>query len=321
MLTQHLRDREDDVGGGDARRDLAGDLEADDPRDEHRDGLAEHGGLGLDATDAPAEDAEAVLHRRVRVGTDARVGVGDAVALHDDPREVLDVDLVHDAGARGDDLEVVERALAPTEELVALTVALVLVLDVALEGVTATEHVDLHGVVDDEFGGTERVDALGVAAEVGRGLTHRREVDDARHAGEVLHEHPRRGELDLGVGLGVLVPVPERADVVGGDVRAVLGAQQVLQQHLEAVRQRGRSLDLVDPVDVVGRVPDLQGVLGLETVGCVAHDVGLLRCCRCCGRSLLISPTSLSIPRVCAHLGVSQARIRADQVAIFAHGA
>ena len=76
VLAQHLRDGEHDVGGGDAGRDGAGQLEADDLRDEHRDGLAEHGRLGLDAADAPAEHAEAVDHGGVRVGADAGVGVG-----------------------------------------------------------------------------------------------------------------------------------------------------------------------------------------------------------------------------------------------------
>ena len=51
-------------------------LEADDLRDQHRHRLAEHRRLGLDAADAPAEHAEAVDHRRVRVGADERVGVG-----------------------------------------------------------------------------------------------------------------------------------------------------------------------------------------------------------------------------------------------------
>ena len=76
VLAQHLGDREHDVGGGGAGRDRAGQLEADDARDEHRDRLAEHGRLGLDAADAPAEHAEAVDHRGVRVGADAGVGVG-----------------------------------------------------------------------------------------------------------------------------------------------------------------------------------------------------------------------------------------------------
>ena len=139
VLAQHLGDGEHDVGRGDAGWDLAGQLEADDARDEHRDGLAEHRGLGLDAADAPAEHAEAVDHRGVRVGADAGVGVGAQHAVDravvDDLGQVLDVDLVHDAGARRDDLEVVERGLAPAQELVALAVALVLDLDVALERV------------------------------------------------------------------------------------------------------------------------------------------------------------------------------------------
>ena len=91
-----------------------------------------------------------------------------------------------------DDLEVVERGLAPAQELVALAVALVLDLDVALEGVGAAEDVDDHGVVDDQLGRGERVDLGRVAAEVGDGLAHRGEVDDAGHAGEVLHDHAGR---------------------------------------------------------------------------------------------------------------------------------
>ncbi len=139
MLTQHVGDREHDVGRGDAGGDLAGEPEADDARDEHRDGLAEHGRLGLDTADAPAQHPEAVDHRGVRVCTDAGVWVrleDSAVgAVVDDLCEVLDVHLVHDAGAWRNDFEVVERGLAPTQELVTLTVALVLDLDVALESV------------------------------------------------------------------------------------------------------------------------------------------------------------------------------------------
>ena len=133
-------------------------------------------------------------------------------------RQVLDVDLVHDAGARRHHLEVVEGGLAPAQELVALAVALVLDLDVALEGVGGAEQVGDHRVVDDQLGRGQRVDLLGVAAEVGDGLAHGGQVDDARHAGEVLHDHAGRGELDLDAGLGVRIPVREGLDVVGGDV-------------------------------------------------------------------------------------------------------
>ena len=172
------------------------------------------------------------------------------------------------------DLEVVERGLAPAQELVALLVALVLDLDVALEGVGAAEDVDDDGVVDDHLGRGQRVDLGRVATEGGDGLAHRGEVDDAGHPGEVLHDHARGRELDLGVGLGVLVPRPERADVVGGDVGAVLRAQQVLEEHLEAVGQGLLPLDSGEAVDLVGLTTDLEGPLGLEAVN-TAHS-GLL---------------------------------------------
>ena len=76
VLAQHLGDRQHQVGGGGALGQVAVELEADDARDEHRDRLAEHGRLGLDAADAPADHADAVDHRGVRVGADAGVGVG-----------------------------------------------------------------------------------------------------------------------------------------------------------------------------------------------------------------------------------------------------
>src|SRR5690606_3769167 len=124
-------------------------------------------------------------------------------------------------------------------------VALVLHFDVAFEGVGAPEHVDDHRVVDDQLGRGQRVDLGGVAAQVPDCLTHGGQVDHAGHAGEVLHDHAGRSELDLLAGLRLGVPVGQRANMVGGDVHAVLGAQQVLQQHLQAV---GKPLDAVDGI-------------------------------------------------------------------------
>ena len=98
-----------------------------------------------------------------------------------DAGQVLDVDLVHDAGAGRDDLEVVERGLAPAQELVALAVALVLELDVALE---RRRRVPKTSAMT-EWSMTSSAGASGlilrrVAAEVGDGLAHGGEVDDAR---------------------------------------------------------------------------------------------------------------------------------------------
>ena len=107
LAAQDLGHREHEVGRGHAFAQAAAELEADDVGRQEVDRLAEHRRLGLDAADAPADDADAVDHRRVAVGADERVGVvdrrrafGRRRALVDAAREVLEVDLVDDAEAR-----------------------------------------------------------------------------------------------------------------------------------------------------------------------------------------------------------------------------
>ena len=128
---QQLRDRQGDVHARGVARQLAGQAQADDLRDEHGDGLAEGGSLGLDAADAPAEHAKAVGRRRVGVGADECVEaggleVGGLIRKGVDGRDVaeaLDVELVADAAAGRHDANVVERVARPLEEGEALAVA------------------------------------------------------------------------------------------------------------------------------------------------------------------------------------------------------
>ena len=206
---QHLGDGQHQVGRGDALVQRAGEVDADDVGREEVDRLAEHAGLGLDAADAPADDADAVDHRRVRVGADERVRVVDAVLRVDAAREVLEVDLVDDADAGRHDLERVERLHAPLQELVALAVALELELHVEVERVGAPVVVDLHRVVDDEIDRHQRLDDLRILAHVARDGAHRREVDEQRHAGEVLQHDARDDERDLVGARGLRLPVGE----------------------------------------------------------------------------------------------------------------
>ena len=81
LLAQHLRDGQHEIRRGDAFLELAGEPEADDFGQQHRNRLAEHRGLRFDAADAPAEHAEPVDHGGVRIGADAGVGIGDDVAV------------------------------------------------------------------------------------------------------------------------------------------------------------------------------------------------------------------------------------------------
>ncbi len=265
VLAQHVGDGEHHVGRRDAFGDRPLELEADDARHEHRDRLAEHGGLGFDAADAPAEHTESVDGRGVRVGADARIEVRERPAVggglaHDDLGEVFDVDLVDDAGPRRHHAEVLEGLLAPAQELVAFAVAFVFDVHVDLHGVIHTVGVDLHGMVDDHVGLHLRVDHLGVAAELLDGVAHRGQVDDARHAGEVLHDDARRRELDLMAWIGCRVPIEQRLHVLVGDVGAVLVAHKVLDEHLERIRKVVNALKVGDAVVVVRLLPDVEDV-------------------------------------------------------------
>jgi hypothetical protein len=232
-------DREDEVGGGDAGREGAAQVHADDVGGEEVERLAEHAGLGLDAADAPADDAEPVDHGGVRIGADQGVRVQELAAAQDAAGEVLEVDLVDDADAGRDHVEAVEGGGAPLQEFVALAVATKLDRHVAGEGVGDAGEVDLHRVVDDEVDGDQRLDDGGVVAHAGDGAAHRGEVDQQRHAGEVLQDDARDHEGDLGAALGLRGPAGEGADVLLADPVAVDVAQHGLEEHAEAAREPG----------------------------------------------------------------------------------
>ena len=265
LAAKHLGDGEHEVGGRGALGHGAGEAEAHHLGDQHGDGLAQHGRLRLDAAHAPAQHGQAVDHGGVAVGAHHRVGVGErravlVLAPHR-LRQVLEVDLVDDAGAGRHHAEAVKRRGAPAQEAIAFAVALVLPVLVQLFRVGRAEVVDHHRVVDHQVDGVERVDLGGVGAEVVHGVAHGREIDHRGHAGEVLHYHPGGAEGDLVLhAAAVLGKGRHRADVLRLDGRPLV-AQQVLQQHLH---RHGQARHAGEPAFLRG----LEAVIG---VGPVAH--------------------------------------------------
>src|SRR3546814_7042071 len=69
---------------------------------------------------------------------------------------MFQIDLVADAGARGDRLEIVERLRSPFQKVIAFAVAIIFDLDILLERLGVAEFVDHDAVVDDEVDGDER---------------------------------------------------------------------------------------------------------------------------------------------------------------------
>ena len=176
-----------------------------------------------------------------------------------------------DAGAGRHHAEILERALRPFEEAVALLILLVFLVDVLLERGVVAEEIDHHRMIDDEIDRHQRIDFLRIAAEMLHGVAHGGEIDDGGHAGEILHQHARRAEGDLAFGGLGLEPLRDRLDVFLGDRAAVLVAQQIFQQHLERERQPGNSLQPVlfrdrQAVIGIGLGADFEGPEAFETI-------------------------------------------------------
>ena len=223
VLAQQLGDGQHEVGRGDADGQRADELDADDARQQHRERLTEHRGLGLDAADAPTEHSEPVDHRRVRVGADEGVGIHEPVrAAEHDLREVLEVHLVTDAAVRAGTRATSGTPTAPSAGTCsARGCAANSSSALRTNASEDTGDVGDDRMVDHEVDRNAGLDRSRVAAEVGHRVAHRREVDDRGHTGEVLHQHARGHELQLamtGLCRGT-APIGERADVVGADVR------------------------------------------------------------------------------------------------------
>ena len=191
--------------------------------------------------------------------------------------------------------EAVEGLLTPPEELVALLVAVELHPGVEVEGVVGAEPVDDHGVVDHELGRDVRIHPRRVAAQGLDAVAHGGEVDHRRHAGEVLHQDPRRGEDDLVVGLRLGVPPGQRLDVLRGHRLAVLVAEQVLQQDLQRVRQPLHGeLSSADMSKIEYDRSDGQAAAAVETVA--THERPLPGGIQSCALPMLFLPLIRSSP-------------------------
>jgi hypothetical protein len=128
VFAQSLRDEQHEIGRGTARRERPDQMHSDHSRQRDRVRNTEQDRFGIQSAHAPAEHAQAVDHRRVRIGADDEIR-GEQRPLRrvdsrDDAGDVLEIDLVDDAGARREDPQVAERGLRPLDEVVALAVAI-----------------------------------------------------------------------------------------------------------------------------------------------------------------------------------------------------
>ena len=239
FLAQKLGDGQHQIGGSDAAAQPALQVDADHVGREQVHGLPQHRGLGLDAADTPADHADAVDHRRVTVGADQRVRKVDAVALMHAARKELQVDLVHDAEAGRYHAERVERLHAPLHELVAFPVALEFEPHVQFQSAARPVVVDHHRMVDHQVDRNQRLDQPGLVPHPRRNATHRGQVDQQRHPGEILQHHARDHEWNLFGARGPRSPGGHLPSVILGDFVAVAVPEHRLQHHADRMGQAG----------------------------------------------------------------------------------
>ena len=175
-----------------------------------------------------------------------------------------------DPGVGRDDLEVVERPLAPAQERVALLVSLELELGVALRtprGVpnastctewSMTSSAGTSGLI---LFGSPPISAIAsrIAARSTIAGTPVKSCITTRAGVKAI-------SLD---GLGAGVPARQRLDVLGPDRLAVLVAEQVLEQDLQRERQPGDvelGLEGVEAKDLVRAVADSERRPGIKAV-------------------------------------------------------
>jgi hypothetical protein len=120
-LSAQLRYSQHQICGCDTRRELSGQLEADDIGYQHVYGLVQHDGFRFYSAHTPSQYAQAVHHGRVGVSANATVRVTKVLFLieKDHLREVFKVNLMDDAGGWRNDPEILESSLPPLKKFIA----------------------------------------------------------------------------------------------------------------------------------------------------------------------------------------------------------
>ena len=159
-------------------------------------------------------------------------------------RQILEIDLMHDADAGRHDLERIEGLHAPLHEFVALCVALEFDLHVEVQCIPGAVVIDLNRVIDDQVDRHQRLDDLWILADAMSDAAHRGQVAEQWHSGEILEHDARDDERYFLGAWRVRRPVGELPHVLLGHLLAVAVAEHAFENDANGNRQ---PRDTADP--------------------------------------------------------------------------
>ena len=120
----------------------------------------------------------------------AGIGEGEDIASirrgPDDLRQIFQVHLVANAGARRHNAEIIEGFLTPAEEFVTLTIALKFDIHILLKRGCSAGDIHHHRMVNHEVHRHQRVHLARVTTQAKQGIAHGGQVNHGGHAGEIL---------------------------------------------------------------------------------------------------------------------------------------
>ena len=238
-LAQHLRHRQRQVRGRHTFAQRARQVHAHHVRRQEINRLAQHPRLRLDAAHAPAHDADAVDHRRVRIRAHQRVRIIHLARVQHALGQIFQVHLMHDADARRHHLERVKRLHAPLQKLIALPVAREFQVQILRQRIRPAREIHLHRVIHHQIHRHQRLDDLRVLAQQRNRAAHRRQVHQQRHPREVLEHNARHHERDLRRARLHRLPVRQLLHIRLRHLLAVTVAQHRFQHQPDGHRQPG----------------------------------------------------------------------------------
>jgi hypothetical protein len=192
-------------------------------------------GRRFQAAHTDSDHAQGIDVRGVAVGTHAGIREGYAVARLDHRRHFLQVDLVHDAVAWRDHVDVLERLLGPVDEVKTVFVATVFDGTVLLECLRIeTTALDGQRVVDDQLNRHHRIDLGRVTTLIGDGITQASQIDQRGLTEDVVANHAgwEPGKVEVALALDQLA----QGSLQSGRITAT---HEVFRQYARGVRQLG----------------------------------------------------------------------------------